>query len=441
MDKLNQLPIPIESNFISIKGNSDIDYKAICVFAALGFFLDDDSYYLNKKYQGNHSYNWSYTPEIFDLEEAVDEFAKIFEGVIQEQVMNKKVILPLSGGLDSRTQLVALKRINADVSSYSYYFDGGYREDLIAKDLAELSDIEFKSFVVENGSLWSKLDDLIEINKCYTDFTLPRQIIHLEESSKLGEIFSLGHWGDVIFDSDRTIHDYSSIYEYLSSKLIKPGGIKLGKELWEIFDLNDDFEEYLKSRILQLWDSINENDLEAKFRIFKSKYWAPRWTSVNLSVFSKYKPITLPYYDKRLIDLSFKISNELLRGRKIQIEYIKKYGTELANITWQSQRPFHLNNFYLNKFPFNSFYRVSNKLNRMYQGFFKGTYIQRNWELQFLGENNISSLKKRVLNSQNKLITGEILLKYIDKFECLPNRENAHSLSILLTISQKRLNN
>ena len=42
--------IPIEQTFVNIKDQSHkLDYKAICVFSALGFFLDTDTYWKDKK--------------------------------------------------------------------------------------------------------------------------------------------------------------------------------------------------------------------------------------------------------------------------------------------------------------------------------------------------------------------------------------------------------
>lgn len=440
MSKYTKIPIPIKQVFHKTGKDNSMDYKAICVFSALGFFLDQDTYLNNKKFEVDKSYNWSYTPTINTVEEAVDRFAQVFETVIREQVNGKKVILPLSGGLDSRTQLVALKRLNADVSSFSYYFQDGYREDLIAEELARVAQIPFQSFSIKQGTLWGKLEELIEINLCLTDFTHPRQIIHIDEISDLGDVFSLGHWGDVLFDSDRSILNYrKDIYSYLSSKLIKSGGLDLGNRLWKEFGLEGNFEEYLEFRLLELWNSINVSDLEARFRIFKSKYWAPRWTSVNFNVFGRKRPITIPYYDRRLIDLSFQIPNEFLRNRRVQIEYIKKYGNGLGKVTWQDKKPFNLYNYSLNKFPYNFPFRVYDKLKRLIPEIMGNKFIQRNWELQFLGDENKSQIETRINSPKNHIIPQAFLETVLTEFYSNPSKPNAHKLSMLLTISQKTI--
>src|SRR5690606_197541 len=113
--------IPIKQTFIGEQ--QTLDYKAICVFAALGFFLDDDTFYTEQKalrpateYQIENEkitsqkpyFNWYYNPVERPLQHIVQEFAQLFERIIAEQTTNQKVILPLSDGSDSRTHADAL---------------------------------------------------------------------------------------------------------------------------------------------------------------------------------------------------------------------------------------------------------------------------------------------------------------------------------------------
>jgi len=45
------------------------------------------------------------------------------------------------------------------------------------------------------------LNELANINQCQSDFTSPRQMAIADQFSAMGDVFSLGHWGDVLFDS------------------------------------------------------------------------------------------------------------------------------------------------------------------------------------------------------------------------------------------------
>jgi hypothetical protein len=431
--------IPFQQDFYQTSTSKTLDLNAICVFSALGFFLDDDTYYTNFKVDNSwkNNINWSYNPVITTLAEATNDFQELFENIIFEQTNGRKVILPLSGGLDSRTQAVALKRVGAEVSSFSYYFENGFREDKIAEQLAGINDFDFRSYKITKGYLWDKLDDLLLLNEGYTDFTHPRQMDVLDEISDLGEIFSLGHWGDVLFDSDPSILDYTNnIYEYLAKKLIKPGGLDLARDLWKSFDCKGNFDLYLEERIIGLWNNIDCADLEAKFRIFKSLYWAPRWTSVNLNIFQRDKPIALPYYDNRIIELSLRIPSKILRNRKVQIEYIKTFSPNSAKVVWQDQRPYNLFSYPNNHFPINLPFRILNKLKLETHKFFNGGITQRNWELQFLGINNDQYLSKNLFDSDS-VVSKTLKEKYLNKFRSKPNPYNYHPLSMILTINKK----
>ena len=62
--------------------------------------------------------------------------------------------------------------------------------------------------------------------------------------------------------------------------------------------------------------------------------------------------------------------------------------------------------------------------------------ITRNWELQFLGDQNLIQLKKNLLERNNfgKLIPQPIIKKYLDKFQTDPVKYS-HPVSILLTLA------
>jgi hypothetical protein len=129
----------------------------------------------------------------------------------------------------------------------------------------------------------------------------------------------------------------------LLKKIVKQDGLLLAERIWESQGFSGDFMTYFKKRITKLLVGINiPNSANAQIRAFKSLYWAPRWTSINLSVFQAVRPITLPYYDARMCDFICSVPEQYLAGRQIQIEYIKLRMPALAKLTWQAQRPFNL---------------------------------------------------------------------------------------------------
>ncbi|SHH39103.1 asparagine synthase-related protein [Winogradskyella jejuensis] len=442
---------PIEV-FVETKG--ELDFKAICVFAAIGFFLEEDTYWTHKKILSpaafheldNHHklltskpyFNWHYSPRTISFNQALEEFTSLFETIIMERTKGRRVILPLSGGLDSRTQAVALKHIGAEVSSYSYEFENGYSETKIAKQIAAVCGFDFQSFKIKKGYLWKKLVDLAKLNGCCSDFTSPRQMAIADEFASMGDVFSLGHWGDVLFDSyNCETMSHEAQVEFLSNKLLKRGGLEFASRLWQTWGLEGDFKSYFFNRISSALNTIKIEDTNARLRAFKSKYWAPRWTSVNLSVFEHYKPITLPYYDNRMCEFICTVPEDYLKDRQLQIAYIKRRNPKLAELTWQDKRPYNLYDFNKPTAIKTFSYKVLNKLKREAKQISGNPYNQRNWELQFLGEDNRKQLEN-VLNESklSDFIPEGIISTYIDKFYNKNALQNAHALNMLLVLAK-----
>ena len=454
MPEITTSIIPDKQTVVSIQGvPKSLDLKAICVFVATGFFLDDDTFWQHKKVlrpgtknlidaQGNlisstPIFKWFYNPdESLSFSDTVDAFGDLFESVIERQVGDQKVILPLSGGLDSRTQAVALHKLNKNVSSYSYSFKGGYPEGKIGKAIARQCGFEFEEFSIQPEYLWTKIERLAKINECYSEFTNPRQMAIIDRFSQMGEVFSLGHWGDVLFD-DMAVSDklgFSEQVEILYKKIVKPSGQVLAEKMWKHYGLQGDFKDYLFQRIKTLHKGIDiEDNANARIRAFKSMYWAPRWTSINLKIFSEIKPITIPYYDDEICKFICRTPESYLAQRAIQIEYIKRRNPELAKIVWHQEKPFNLNNYRYNKIPYNLPYRVYSKMTRVWKEMMQSPMIQRNWELQFLGESNQLKLKDNLF--QNSIVPKELITEVFNDFNEKDKVYHAHALSMLLTLS------
>ena len=435
--------------------SGELDLKAICVFCALGFFLDDDTYYKNIKVvkpsttlvlEGDKivststNFKWHYNPREITFNETVNEFAELFEKIIAEQTKDKYVILPLSGGLDSRTQAVALRNHQEKVFAYSYQFKNGINENKYGEAIAKALHFKFKKFEIEKGYLWKVIDELASINHCFSDFTSPRQMAFLDEYPAMGDVFSLGHWGDVLFDSMGLNEeaDFETQLRVLLKKIVKKGGMELGQSLWQAWGIAGDFQSYLTERVSVLLDNIKISNANARIRAFKSMYWATRWTSVNLSVFEQLRPITLPYYDDRMCKFICTIPEAHLAARKIQIEYIKRHSPEVAKIAWQAQHPFHLFNYHHNKMPYNLGYRVADKLKREMNKIVGKKIIQRNWELQFLGKGNEPMLMHSLFDNQklNAAIPLALTTSFYEKFKNSNSVYYSHSINMLLVLSK-----
>lgn len=457
--------IPLDSIFYNIHTKNivkwnrvqfdDLDFKAIATFCALGFMLDDDTYSKNIKvckpsteYSVNDQnqisrekevWKWHYSPQEISFNIILDEFLETFEGFIKNNTLNKSILLPISGGLDSRTLMVASKS-RKDVVLGSYEFEKGINETQYGRSIAKQFKLPFLSKKIPKGYLWNNLEKISSINNCFTDFLHPRQFAISNDWRGLGDSLLLGHWGDMLFDSHAPLNkvSYDEQINQLKKKILKPSGIELAESLWISWGLDGSFQAYINDRIDNLYKKISIDQPSARARAFKSLYWAPRGTSINLSYFSSMGELVLPYYSDDMCKYICNIPENYLDKRKIQIEYIKKRSPELAEISWQK---FHPLNLYQYK-RFNKFYyypiRASRKIVRILEKYIykTPTIITRNWENQFLGENNFAELNNYLLQSKNfnKMVNSKITKKYIDSFNRNPLKY-AHSLSMLITLA------
>ena len=449
--------IPIKQTFAKVDAAHQLHLEAICVFVATGFFLDRDTYWKDQVVlppASNNSLNdsggfvsakpwftWHYTPRELTFEQALEAFADLFETIIAEQTQNKNVILPLSGGLDSRTQAVAFKQLGTEAVSYSYEFMNGYPETRIAHQIAKAFGFGFTAFTIPKGYLWNSLDTLAELNGCYSDFTNPRQMAIYGEFPKLGgELFSLGHWGDVLFDDMKVPDDLplEQQVEAVLKKIVKQGGLELAEHLWASWNLEGRFYDYFRERISQLLKAIDiPHSANARIRAFKSLYWAPRWTSVNLAIFEASHPIALPYYDDRMCEFICTVPEAYLKNRRLQIAYVKTRAPELARITWQDHRPFNLYHYHKDRMPYNLSYRVVSKAKRVVNSMLGNPYVMRNWELQFLGKSNENRLKEALYNDEPlNWIPKPVVDDVVTNFYKEPEPKTAHPLTMLLVLAK-----
>jgi hypothetical protein len=451
MQKIKTSIIPVKPQYVGEE--DEIDYKAICFFAATNFFIGTDTYFKGKKclqpgteYEIENNkiisekkwFEWSYEPRNIAFDQVLDEFSSLFENITVESLKGKKVILPISGGLDSRTQAAAISGWK-NVYSYSYQYPNGVNEAGIAEKVAKKAGFEFDKFFIPKGYLWDKVDRVAELIDYSGDVTSPRQAAVIYDLKNKGDILYLGHWGDVLFD-DMGISEDSShevVLEHPKKKIVKKGGLELAKALWEVWELQGDFEKELDNRLDQLLSDIKIENNNAKIRAFKSLYWAPRWTSVYLSVFGDVFPLALPYYDDRMCKFITTVPEKYLAGRKIQIEYIKRRSPEIASVEWQPYAPYNLYNYerYLSKA--NLVRRAYKKIKRMMS---VTPLIQRNWEIQFLGKENEKALENILFENEkfNEFLPHELVRKFYRNFKNDDHKgkiQRFHQVTTLLTLS------
>lgn len=419
---------------------AELDRAAICVWAAFGFMLDCDTFFKDVKWNKPQAPEWYYKPGTISFDASVEKFAAVFEDVISSQIAGKDVMLALSGGLDSRTLAAAVHRLGAKAFTYSYKFHNSFDETKYGKALARIAGWDFEEYIIPEGYLWNKIDELAEINQCYSEFTHARQMAVIDKIAPQGNLFLLGHLGDLVYDGmglNNNMPEHK-LREIIIKKMLKKGGFELGQDLWNAWELNGDFKAYLEQRVGELLSGIKIDNVNARAKAFKSMYWVTRWTNVNLQVFSHYHPIALPYYDERICKLVCETPEEYLRDRKIQIEYLKRYAPDMAKVAWQSKEPYHLFNHNKHLTWQHLPWRIADKSKRVVaEKLFNKKTVIRNWEIQFEGKENDQKLKEYLFNSAE--LTAELpeslIRKYYNNFKEKDAVYYSHPVSMLLTFS------
>lgn len=264
------LHIPIDVKQKEVTGS--LDRKAICVWMAMGFMLNNDTFYENVKWDRPEIEPWYYKPEKISFNNAVEAYAKVFEEVVASQVSSEKVLLALSGGLDSRTLAVALYRLGIKPQAYSYKFQNSFDETQYGRKISEIANWDFNEYIIPEGYLWDVIETAGEINQCYSEFTHARQMAVMEQVANKGGLFLLGHWGDVLFDSMHVTETTTEkeLASIILKKMLKKGGFELGNDMWKSWNLEGDFKDYLETRVAELLSEIKIDNVNARVRAFKS---------------------------------------------------------------------------------------------------------------------------------------------------------------------------
>ena len=445
--------IPTVVEYYSVPGEAALDFKAICCFMATGFFLEAETFCTNKKaflpaasYSFNQDGNvekkefyfkWHHAPRDIKFSQVIDDYAALLERTVKQGTENRQVILPLSGGLDSRTLAAALGT-RKNVFAYSYEFKNGIQENKYGRLIAQSSGYPFDGHTIQHGYLWESIEKTARLNGCYADFTNPRQVAAMDSLKNKGDIFLLGHWGDVLFDDMGVAPsaDFETQLAVIKGKILKRKGVELAEKLWQAWGLADTFGNYLDEKLRKLLDAIDIRDANARIRAFKSTYWATRWTSSNLTLFNASHDSFVPYFHDEMCRFICTVPERYLAGRQIQIAYLKKKAPQLAAIPWQKYDPCNLFTYKeytsLRYLP----YRVMRKIKNEAMNLIGKKKILSNWELQFLGSENDRNLRKWLFenSSFSGLVPQSLTKSFYDKFRA-ESGEYHHTINMLLTLS------
>lgn len=285
---------------------------------------------------------WEWTRNVdatLTRDEAVEAFTAVWQEVVNELAGAGRVAVPLSGGLDSRCAAAALCGRASDADglwSYSYGYMPDSIELRIARQVARAAGLPFHAHVIER----TLLDDIDLIDAAlegFQDLTQARQVAVRSLLRSKADVVLGAHWGDVWMDAlDAQYTNGVSMLDVALGKVRKPGREHLQRLLFDSGGMRMDAEEItrelLRSELARIPDF---SDAAFRFTAFKTEQWSFRWTLASLRMYQSAVWTRLPFYDNRVTDLMATLPSDFVRGRRLQINYLKRHHPSLAHVEWQ----------------------------------------------------------------------------------------------------------
>ena len=428
-----------------------LDWEGLATFFAFGFFLDDRTYYQDIRILQpasvyrlgadgtlkTHQRYWCWRHEV-DEQRTYEQTVEQYDALLRQAVsrcLSDRVILPLSGGLDSRSLAYAMSR-GADTESYSYGYTPDSVETRIASQIAHAQEFSFQSHVIE-PYLFLRLPEIVTALHGSQDVTQARQMSVNAWVGERADAVLTGLWGDVWCDqmgAAEGLPPDTTIEELALKRFQKRGRDWLLEHLVAPHFAQVNLPDYLLGRVgagIAEFDSIQ--DVDFRIKAYKTSRWAFRWSNASLRGFALGAVPRVPYYDVDLVDFFCTVPTAFVRDRRIQIDHLKRFAPDLAAIRWQQA------GVNLRLSPYARWLtlpgRISGKIQRTLN---HQRPIQRNWEVQFLSPGGRQQLEQHLLDGRSELcqlVASAQINQMIEDFYADPNAANGYTVSMLLTFA------
>jgi len=427
----------------AIPGSRTLDWTGLGSYFNNGFFNNDRTFVNEVKLLLNASeyvfdstitlisknpyWECKHQVSIRTYTESVDEFARILENIKNDYIkLNGDIAMPISGGLDSRTITGLFSQNNEDAKklwSYSYGFGPDSMETGIAEQVAKRRNLKFEKIATDNY-LKGKIP---LIQNCVEHFQYIDGTRQADISEKLqlnARYVVCAHWGDVWHDTMGYDSTYS-LREFAVKKMKKKGAA------WFMNAIDALKISAYETELAEAVDNTIE-DKDFAIKIFKTLQWSQRWTLASTRMYQAGAFPIYPFYDNRVIDFFCSVPSVFVKGRRMQIDYLKKYHPDLARIRWEEYN----SNLYWYKIINNRniVYRVFDKIRRTISNKIK---IYRNWELFYLNEDGKEMLQRNIVNNDalHKIIPKHKLKEFYQEFYKDPSAANGYTMSMLHTFA------
>jgi asparagine synthase (glutamine-hydrolysing) len=295
----------------------------------------------NKKKQITAMRYYRYIPKsyskktFYELSGDLDRtMLKIFDRLIA-YAKGRMIVVPLSGGYDSRLIVLMLKRMRyKNVTAFSYGLPGN-KESVISEKIAKILDIQWE-FVPYSYEAWHKWYSSEERKAYYKQgFGLSSQphgqdwpaVLHLKNNSLIPEdsIFVPGHSADLLAGS-RSIAVPMAYRENadVDSTIIQI--LNYHYSLWNWYSKREDLKTILVDRIsLALGDSKQFQDSASAFESWDVQERQAKFiiNSVRAYEFAGYN-WWLPFWDYEFMDFWSRVPIDAKINERFYINYVNE---------------------------------------------------------------------------------------------------------------------
>ncbi len=441
-------------------GRGELDWEGLASFFGFGFFAADRTHLTGVRilrpathycFDGDgrllteeRYWRWMHAPNASrSYDDTLDEFAALFSAVMGDLTAGGRVAIPISGGLDSRSTVATISANDPAgdrLWAYSYGYGENSVETGIAARVAAARRLPFESLTIR-PYLFERLPGIMAAVEGFEDVTQCRQAAVVDVLDRQADYLIAAHLGDLYLD-DMGLRDAApgSLTEQdLTSVALKK--IRKGGSAWLLDHLcaprlglaapEAALHTFVSGEVARLGD-IAEPDFRIK--AFKIDQWCARWTTVALRMFQAAAFPRLPFYDMRLADFFCTVPTAYVGGRRLQIDYLKRYAPDLARIPWQATGHdlFHDGRNTLRE----SARRAARKAGRRLTG--RGV-LERNWEVQFSGRAGQSGLAHWLTRpglALHEFVSPPAVQELLSSFSRDPHAgKRSYTVAMLLTFS------
>lgn len=340
-------------------GRTALDWEGLTTFFGFGYFGGDRTHLAGVRIlrpathyrfgatgrleSESRTWDWHHTPdEHRSYDDTVDAFAECFETVMGEMTARGRIAVPISGGLDSRSTVAALPpgQYHDRLWAYSYGYGLDSAETAIAGRVAAARGLAFDAYTIQ-PYLFDRLTAINAAVEGFEDVTQCRQAAVVDVIDRQADALIAAHLGDLYLDdmglAAMTTLSTSELNDLVLKKVRKKGSPWLLEHVCRRHLGAAEAETIMRENVaaeLERLKMIAEPDFRLK--AYKVDQWVARWTTVALRMYQVAAFPRLPFNDTRLTDFFATVPTTMLSGRRLQIDYLRRYAPDLARITWQA---------------------------------------------------------------------------------------------------------